>query len=96
MKVRVQMCMDLNCEISEPYMCIGLDAIVFVCFGWVFFIYFWLCWVFLPTCGLYLVAVHGLITVVSFGVDHGLQSVGSVVVQRFSSLRHMESSWTRN
>ena len=42
-------------------MCFGLDVIVFVCFGWVFKIYFWQCWVFLPLCGLYLVVMRGLI-----------------------------------
>ena len=66
------------------------------------FVYFWLCWVFFVAHRLSLIVVSGgyslivvgglLIAVASLIVEHGLWSVGSIVVLH----QLVGSSWTRN
>ena len=73
--------------------------------------YFWLCWVFVAVCGLFLVVVCKLLTVMGSCVEerglqrvwasvvaaHRFQSVGSVdVAYGLSCPRTCESFWTRD
>ena len=71
------------------------------------FIYFWLCWVFIATCRLSLVAanrgnslveVRAFLIAMASVVEPGLQGSGaSVVVEhRLRCPKHLESSWTRD